>query len=238
MMREEEVGLKSADRIHLFASNSEMTRFSGAMDPAMTDRLLSLKSAATPLHNFIVVLSPHFSPRISPTMASTAHGPRPETHGSRTMTVTPTTDSEAGPSTSSPPASREETPEVGVLRLRGGPTRRQRVMWTTDTVDNEGMGKKKSKSRSITAMFACCQANKQVCCIYHKPRRFDESSSESESGSDDDSCCHKDGPDAGSSQRVRPPSDSSHVVEQSSGSESEGGGGGGSARQVMQITFH
>lgn len=49
--------------------------------------------------------------------------------------------------------------EVGVLRLRGESTRprsgatteasssrERRVVWTDDTVDNEGLGKKKSKS--------------------------------------------------------------------------------------------
>ncbi|KAH8112743.1 phosphatase inhibitor-domain-containing protein [Phellopilus nigrolimitatus] len=68
----------------------------------------------------------------------------------------------------------------GVLRLRGGPRSRPRVAWTEDVVDNEGMGKKKSK----------------ICCIYHKPRRFDESSSESsdsdadsDSGAGSDSSC-------------------------------------------------
>ena len=35
---------------------------------------------------------------------------------------------------------------VGVLRLRGAPRSRPRVAWTEDVVDNEGMGKKKSKS--------------------------------------------------------------------------------------------
>lgn len=79
---------------------------------------------------------------------ATAQPTRPDNHGSRTMTITPTTDTEAGPSTGSPPTSRSETPSsVGVLRLRGAPARRQHVMWTSDTVDNEGMGKKKSKSR-------------------------------------------------------------------------------------------
>lgn len=66
------------------------------------------------------------------------------------MTITPTTDTEAGPSTGSPPNSRSDTPNsIGVLRLRGAPARRQRVMWTTDTVDNEGMDKKKSKSKRL-----------------------------------------------------------------------------------------
>ena len=35
---------------------------------------------------------------------------------------------------------------VGVLHLRGGRRRGPRVAWTEDVVDNEGMGKKKSKS--------------------------------------------------------------------------------------------
>jgi len=67
---------------------------------------------------------------------------------------------------------------VGALRLRGEPRRtRQRVVWDEDVIDNEGCGKKKSK----------------ICCIYHKPRRFDESSSEEESSEEDedsDSCQH------------------------------------------------
>jgi len=55
---------------------------------------------------------------------------------------------------------------VGTLHLRGassGP----RVKWDEEVVDNEGMGKKKSK----------------ICCIYHKPREFDESSSSSDESS-------------------------------------------------------
>ncbi|KAI5119650.1 hypothetical protein M0805_009011 [Coniferiporia weirii] len=71
----------------------------------------------------------------------------------------------------------------GVLRLRGAPRSTPRVAWTDDVVDNEGLDKKKSK----------------ICCIYHKPRRFDESSSESSdsSGSDVDS-------DSSSGGRARP----------------------------------
>ncbi|VDD85970.1 unnamed protein product [Enterobius vermicularis] len=41
-----------------------------------------------------------------------------------------------------------------------------RVRWTADTVDNEMMGKKKSK----------------CCCIYKKPRKWDEDSDSSDSG--------------------------------------------------------
>jgi len=55
-----------------------------------------------------------------------------------------------------------------VLRLRKPRTSRE-VHWAQDTVDNEGLGKKKSK----------------CCCIYEKPKTFGESSSES-----DDECEH------------------------------------------------
>ena len=40
----------------------------------------------------------------------------------------------------------EDEHVVGVLRLRGARRTSQRVAWTEDVVDNEGMGKKKSKS--------------------------------------------------------------------------------------------
>jgi protein phosphatase 1 regulatory subunit 11 len=41
---------------------------------------------------------------------------------------------------------------------------RAHITWCDDVVDNEGLGKKSSKS----------------CCVYHKPRAFDESSDESD----------------------------------------------------------
>jgi len=47
------------------------------------------------------------------------------------------------------------------------------VVWRDDVIDNEGAGKKSSK----------------ICCIYHKPKKFDESSSEESSDSDSDSSC-------------------------------------------------
>jgi len=57
---------------------------------------------------------------------------------------------------------------AGTLRLRGGLRNRPRVVWDEDVVDNEGLGRKKSK----------------ICCIYHRPRRFDESSDEDSSGTE------------------------------------------------------
>lgn len=56
------------------------------------------------------------------------------------------------------------------------------MVWTDETVDNEGMGRKKSK----------------ICCIYHKPKAFDESSDESSSDGSDvsDSESSDDGSDS------------------------------------------
>lgn len=42
--------------------------------------------------------------------------------------------------------SEAESSAVGTLRLRGAPRNRPRVVWREDVVDNEGAGKKKSKS--------------------------------------------------------------------------------------------
>ncbi|XP_072888601.1 E3 ubiquitin-protein ligase PPP1R11 [Hemitrygon akajei] len=55
------------------------------------------------------------------------------------------------------------------LRLRKRKTNKK-VEWSSDTVDNEHLGRRSSK----------------CCCIYEKPRAFGESSSESE---DEDSGC-------------------------------------------------
>lgn len=84
----------------------------------------------------------------------------------------------------------DQGPDGLVLRLRGAhspqPTstaeqseadeqqetpRRRTIQWAEDVVDNEGLGRKKSK----------------VCCIFHKSREVGESSSEEDSSSSDDS---------------------------------------------------
>ncbi|KAJ8934943.1 hypothetical protein NQ314_013102 [Rhamnusium bicolor] len=62
----------------------------------------------------------------------------------------------------------KEVPTVK-LKLRKPRTDRK-VQWTTETVDNEHMNRKKSK----------------CCCIYNKPRKFDESSSDDS----DEECDH------------------------------------------------
>ncbi|KAK9325881.1 phosphatase inhibitor-domain-containing protein [Lipomyces orientalis] len=73
---------------------------------------------------------------------------------------------------------------VGTLRLRGGPVSDRRVTWGEDVIDNEAMGKKKSK----------------ICCIFHKQRAFDESSSDESSSSDDESSSGSDSDDNGDSK--------------------------------------
>ncbi|SAM02047.1 hypothetical protein [Absidia glauca] len=86
-------------------------------------------------------------------------------HGSRTLTETTHNRSPSPPD------------DIGVLRLRGDMTARQPpvVRWDDDVVDNEHMGKKKSK----------------ICCIYHKPRQVGESS-DSDTSSDSDSSSSSD----------------------------------------------
>jgi protein phosphatase 1 regulatory subunit 11 len=60
-----------------------------------------------------------------------------------------------------------------VLRLQSE-EEKKRLQWTSDTVDNEGMGKKTSKK----------------CCIYHKKRAWNESDSESDGECDHPGCSH------------------------------------------------
>ncbi|KAI5784674.1 phosphatase inhibitor-domain-containing protein [Geopyxis carbonaria] len=85
----------------------------------------------------------------------------------RQITATP---SATATQTSTNARSSLRSPD-GTLRLRGGPVEDRRVRWDSDVIDNEGMGKKKSK----------------VCCIYHRPRAYDESSSEDDDSDSDDS---------------------------------------------------
>ncbi|XP_042857824.1 E3 ubiquitin-protein ligase PPP1R11-like [Penaeus japonicus] len=63
----------------------------------------------------------------------------------------------------------EEQVSSGVVRLKLHKPRKKKVSWTNDTIDNENMGKKKSK----------------CCCVYVKPHEFDVSSSDT-----DDECEH------------------------------------------------
>ncbi|KAH8159102.1 hypothetical protein CIB48_g9145 [Xylaria polymorpha] len=86
---------------------------------------------------------------------------------------------QAQPSSGSATQTQSTTPQSPaprILRLRGAhPPSANRVQWAEGVVDNEGLGRKKSK----------------VCCIYHAPKAVgessDESSSDSSSGSDSDS---------------------------------------------------
>ncbi|KUI67128.1 Type 1 phosphatases regulator ypi-1 [Cytospora mali] len=105
--------------------------------------------------------------------------------GTAGMQNTRTADVPTSSRTQTEPEIQTQTP---ILRLRGAPRNRgPRVQWAEGVVDNEGMGKKKSK----------------VCCIYHRPKGVDESSDESSS---DDSSSSSDDSDSdageGSSKRV------------------------------------
>uniref|UniRef100_A0A8R1HQC8 E3 ubiquitin-protein ligase PPP1R11 n=1 Tax=Caenorhabditis japonica TaxID=281687 RepID=A0A8R1HQC8_CAEJA len=61
-----------------------------------------------------------------------------------------------------------------VLHLGTQPatSERRHVVWATETVDNEGMGKKKSK----------------CCCIYKKPKNWQDSSSDEDSDCETGHC--------------------------------------------------
>ncbi|CZT02852.1 related to Type 1 phosphatases regulator ypi-1 [Rhynchosporium agropyri] len=80
-------------------------------------------------------------------------------------------------------AAQTQTDTQAILHLRGAPlnsergSSRRRIQWAEDVVDNEGLGRKKSK----------------VCCIYHAPKGIDQSSDESSSDSGSDSESGDDG---------------------------------------------
>ncbi|CAK4010189.1 Hypothetical predicted protein [Lecanosticta acicola] len=100
--------------------------------------------------------------------------------GSSSGTATPT----SGSQTLVEPQASSSNPSA-TLRLRASPDQAsaRHIRWSSDVIDNEGMGKKSSK----------------VCCIYHKPHEPGESDSESSSSSDDDSS--DDEPDLSRAQR-------------------------------------
>ncbi|ORY94305.1 phosphatase inhibitor-domain-containing protein [Lobosporangium transversale] len=94
---------------------------------------------------------------------------QPATHGSRTITIDPT-EIEEDPDTADH--------EHGVLELTGESNAGRRVQWDDDVIDNEHMGKKKSK----------------ICCIFKKQKEFGESSDESSLDSDSSSSESDGGP--------------------------------------------
>lgn len=151
-----------------------------------------------------------------------------------------------GSGTATPEGSATQTitsvplrPDGLVLRLRGAhspvsaeqsasdtegatsTSRRRRIQWAEDVIDNEGLGRKKSK----------------VCCIFHKNREVGESSDEDDSSSSSDS----DGGGSGESddggarmaggkrgrQRGRKPKGKGHEHGKDCGHGDEGEGEGG-----------
>ncbi|RUP43492.1 phosphatase inhibitor-domain-containing protein [Jimgerdemannia flammicorona] len=91
----------------------------------------------------------------------------------RTEGVAPTQGSQTITDTHHEEQANEAESSVGILRLTGDLDTRtlRKIKWDEKVVDNEGMGRKKSK----------------VCCIFHKARAVGESSDESSDDSDSDS---------------------------------------------------
>ena len=73
------------------------------------------------------------------------------TDGSRTITIqdsAPREEGESSSATSSSQPAAGPSVDPGVIHLTGGPRSRPRVAWSEEVVDNEGCGRKKSKSMS------------------------------------------------------------------------------------------
>ncbi|KAL2080365.1 hypothetical protein ACEWY4_024158 [Coilia grayii] len=86
-----------------------------------------------------------------------------EVPGTSSETITETVQ------TNTPPPPQQEGRSL-TIKLRKRKTEKK-VEWSSDTVDNEHLGRRSSK----------------CCCVYEKPRQFGESSTESE-GEDDEGC--------------------------------------------------
>lgn len=69
-------------------------------------------------------------------------------HGSQTVTATPTPEREANAAAGSQAVASTEGPPVLKLRLKAGDINKPKVAWDEKVVDNEFMGRKKSKSTS------------------------------------------------------------------------------------------
>mmetsp|Transcript_12694 Transcript_12694/g.32886 ORF Transcript_12694/g.32886 Transcript_12694/m.32886 type:complete len:145 (-) Transcript_12694:984-1418(-) len=95
--------------------------------------------------------------------------------GSGAVSAVISVDENRGGSTSATTVQRQvdqpSTSQPESVRLTLFPKKKpkKKLKWSEDTVDNENMGRKKSKK----------------CCIFHKKKRFDESSSEEDSDSDE-----------------------------------------------------
>ncbi|KAM3596205.1 uncharacterized protein V6R79_010333 [Siganus canaliculatus] len=87
-----------------------------------------------------------------------------EVPGTSSETITETVE------TNTPPPPPQEGRSL-TIKLRKRKTEKK-VEWSSDTVDNEHLGRRSSK----------------CCCIYEKPRQFGESSSESDGDNDDEGC--------------------------------------------------
>ena len=82
-----------------------------------------------------------------------------------------------GQSTSLVRKQKEETKEPEIIRFVVRP--RNNVHFEVGTIDNEGMGKRKSKSKYLRCLLSYIYFFK-VCCIYNKGHTLDSSSSSDE----------------------------------------------------------
>ncbi|KAG0225270.1 Type 1 phosphatases regulator ypi1 [Actinomortierella wolfii] len=134
-------------------------------------------------------------------------GGRPATYGSRTLILDPTETYEEGAEDDE--QDDDERHVVGVLHVEGATRPQRRIQWSEEVVDNEHLGRKKSK----------------ICCIFKKTREFGESSDESssDSSSDDSSSDESDsgGPnlDRGPSRPARKSHDHGHDHDHNEGDE-------------------
>ena len=97
---------------------------------------------------------------------------------SRTTTETVNTLDVPDSGTASGHSSASTSPTVLRLKLKKSKEEKKsddnqkKVKFSSETVDNEGMGRKKSK----------------CCCVYHKPHNFDQSSDSDDSDLESDHC--------------------------------------------------
>ena len=109
-------------------------------------------------------------PRFAMSTRQAGPGPSAASDGSRTITVQDNQPREESHSDT------DSTP-VGTLRLRGARRNRPRVVWREDVVDNEGAGKKKSKSEHVCPRMPRCPLHTFPFCPNLCPRSTSDSRS-------------------------------------------------------------
>ncbi len=146
-MHHEPQGSKRPTYVH--SRNREKPEASCSKAPptsgSLSSTLISLDTTTSETSTIYEILS-------LPTMSYLATRPNTSaaSDGSRTITIQDSNPREEGANSSG------EDSEVGRLRLRGATRRdragRPRVVWREDVVDNEGAGRKSSKSSFISLL--------------------------------------------------------------------------------------